>query len=389
MRKTAWMLTVLFATAALLACSGGGDKKTSDAQAGDSTQDAPADVPAADVPEADVPAGDVTPDGAQADVPPQPDTVEDILQDLERPDGVGDQKADDDESAEPDVATPGTVSATGSLALSDAPVEATDDGMYILALLPPDYQFGGDPGADILAVIPLSPGAAYTGTKLTIPADGNTFKLWDPDAQGNPVLPDPFLTPPGKFTFLAAYMPHADGGNGPSHATFKSIEIKQVPAVVDLGDLVLDAAGEPPAGCKYEGKYQLETIACGELDITTEFKASVTLTQATVSSLDGGGCRIETFNSGPTCAEQEIIDIVETEPGQWAATYQGVSACNPDACKFNDDDAACVLGDRKGEGTLTIEELDGGKLKLSETSSVTLCAKYNMLPTVSVFFPIN
>ncbi|MBM4354377.1 MAG: hypothetical protein FJ109_11375 [Deltaproteobacteria bacterium] len=380
--KMTLTIVALLALTATVACSGGGDKKPQDVKGNDVTGDAAADVPL-DVP-ADAPLGDAAPDGPAAELPPVPDAAADVAPPGETQDG----RVEDDILVKPDVEETGPVSVAGTLALSNAPVPPTDDGMYILALLPPDYPFGGDPGKDILAALPLFPGAGYSGDSYAIPAQGNTFLQWDADAQGSPIVPVPFETLPGKFTFLAAYKAHADDAGDPTHVTFMQVEVVEVPAVLDLGALVLTAMEGPPS-CKYEGKYELESIACNDLDITADFKASVTKTQITVSSLEGGGCRIEASNSGPSCAEQEIIDLVEADPGLWNAAYQGVSSCNPDACKFNDDDAPCVLGDRKGEGTIAIQEQEEGKIKLTENSPVTLCAKYDKLPTITVFFPIN
>ena len=96
-------------------------------------------------------------------------------------------------------------------------------------------------------------------------------------------------------------------------------------------------------GCPPAGVYTLISFKCGAQDITTVWKSIIPSTTLTFSSQDAT-CKMVITNTSPACKETQEETFVFGAQGSHAVA--GITSCNPAGCKFNADDAPCVVGDR-------------------------------------------
>jgi hypothetical protein len=256
---------------------------------------------------------------------------------------------------------------------------------YIVALLPGDYVFapGMDPGPDILAAAIALVGKDYDGSAMALPEKGLVINQWLP-GNDNPMSAFPYLALPGTYVLLIAFQPSFGSDSQPSHVYFGKIDVEAVPAVESLGDVVLSAMGSGPDECPFTGEYSLFSIACDDLDVTAGFKETVTSTTVSITQSDGGGCAISAMNMNDVCMETEDI-LAEQGPDNWFFDYKGVTSCMPSGCSFNQDDAPCVVGDRKGQATGSIEWTGNGKLKVTASEPAGhFCTDIGKAPTIMV-----
>lgn len=126
------------------------------------------------------------------------------------------------------------------------------------------------------------------------------------------------------------------------------------------GGDVADAVGEASAGgCALAGSWQLDLYRCGEFDITSSWKASVDSSVVTFTEAAGGGCEVLVTHTAGGCEEQETLSLSASGGDQWSGTSQGITSCEPAGCSFNEDDAACELGDRAGPVSFEAKIEDG------------------------------
>jgi outer membrane protein assembly factor BamB len=112
------------------------------------------------------------------------------------------------------------------------------------------------------------------------------------------------------------------------------------------------AVWDGPAACPVDGTYQLTRIACGDQDITAEWKARVPDTTATVVR-QGDGCTATLVNRSSACVETQTFSA-QPGVGEWTLTTPGISACDPDGCTFGAGDDPCRAGDRAQSYTETL-----------------------------------
>jgi len=108
----------------------------------------------------------------------------------------------------------------------------------------------------------------------------------------------------------------------------------------------------------------------------------VTTSVATVTSGANGGCHGVLVNTGVSCQETEEYDASlsgETD----SVTATGITVCNPGGCKFDQNDAACVVGDRTGTYTETTG-ISGSTMTATRNDALAICHAYGQ-PTTTVW----
>jgi hypothetical protein len=108
--------------------------------------------------------------------------------------------------------------------------------------------------------------------------------------------------------------------------------------------VVKQMAGNTTApGCPPAGVYTLISFKCGASDITSVWKSIIPTTTLTFSS-QGTSCKMILTNTSSAC--MEIQEETFVFGAQGTHTNAGITSCSPVGCKFNADDAPCVVGDR-------------------------------------------
>ncbi len=115
--------------------------------------------------------------------------------------------------------------------------------------------------------------------------------------------------------------------------------------------------------CPWVGRWTLRSVKCSTFDFA-EWYDDHTGATLDIAQADQGGCDVVATVSGATCEESESWHFTSPVGINVDLTYNGISACNPDACTFNGPDAPCQVGDRAG-GTETISVDDAtGELQM-------------------------
>jgi hypothetical protein len=96
-------------------------------------------------------------------------------------------------------------------------------------------------------------------------------------------------------------------------------------------------------GCPPAGVYTLISFKCGATDITSVWKSIIPTSTLTFSS-QGTSCKMVITNTSSACMETQEETFVFGDQGSHVAA--GITSCSPAGCKFNADDAPCVIGDR-------------------------------------------
>jgi hypothetical protein len=149
--------------------------------------------------------------------------------------------------------------------------------------------------------------------------------------------------------------------------------------VVGLASGCSDSGGGKALSCPMSGAWALTSMSCGSTDITAPWKARVTSSVVTYTSGANGGCHGVMVNTGPNCQETVEYDANlsgETETGNGT----GITACNPSACKFDPNDAACVVGDGTGTYTRTTV-ISGSTMTITSSDAQSLCGSYGQSTT--------
>lgn len=164
------------------------------------------------------------------------------------------------------------------------------------------------------------------------------------DMVGNPQMPDPTDGSGDETTDDPGLPPSAgvDGGTEP-----------------------------PPPECPLQGEWLLVGYACGDLDITDDWMASIDTSVLTIEAgLIEGMCTVHVDHESDTCGELEVLEVM-VDGSAWSGQSLGIQSCQPDGCTFNEDDAACEPGDRSGpvqvgytlvDDTLTLTRSGGGDI---------------------------
>ena len=128
------------------------------------------------------------------------------------------------------------------------------------------------------------------------------------------------------------------------------------------------------------GSWRLIQFECGEYDITDDwFAAILSTTIAVVGTADS--CSMALTNASDSCVEvQEFLYTVgeDTLSGE----SLGIVNCDPDACKFTEEDAPCEVGDgaggSTGEASFTVV---GDVLTVTNEEPEGLCGELTMVQT--------
>ncbi len=126
----------------------------------------------------------------------------------------------------------------------------------------------------------------------------------------------------------------------------------------DAGPDVTDTAPEALQTCVWVGVWELTAVNCGSFPFDEWYEVFDT----TVMSLThdpAGGCAVAFTWSGETCQESEQWQMADPVGTSVETTYLGVDDCSPADCTFANGDDACVIGDRTGTDTLTIDDSSG------------------------------
>jgi hypothetical protein len=154
------------------------------------------------------------------------------------------------------------------------------------------------------------------------------------------------------------------------------------PGCSDSGGRHADSDSGNPLSCPMSGTWALTSMSCGSTDITAPWKARVTSSVVIFTSGANGGCHGVLVNTGPNCQETAEYDASlsgETEAGN--AT--GITACNPSGCKFDPNDAPCVVGDGSGTYTRTTV-ISGSTMTVTSSDAQGLCGAFAQ-PTTQVW----
>jgi hypothetical protein len=136
---------------------------------------------------------------------------------------------------------------------------------------------------------------------------------------------------------------------------------------------------EKPRSCPMSGTWALTSMSCGSTDITADWKARVTSSVVTFTSGANGGCHGVLVNTGPNCQETAEYDASlsgETETDN----NTGITVCNPSACQFDPNDAACVVGDGAGTSTETTV-ISGSTMTITSNDAQGFCVVYGQSTT--------
>jgi hypothetical protein len=109
-----------------------------------------------------------------------------------------------------------------------------------------------------------------------------------------------------------------------------------------FGVIKRKTATMPAPGCPPAGIYTLISFKCGAMDITSTWKSIIPSTTLTFSS-DGASCKMVITNTSSACKETREETFVFGSQGSHVGA--GVTSCDPAGCKFNANDAPCVIGD--------------------------------------------
>jgi hypothetical protein len=151
------------------------------------------------------------------------------------------------------------------------------------------------------------------------------------------------------------------------------------PGCSDSGGRHADSDSGNPPSCPMSGTWALTSMSCGSTDITTDWKARVTSSVMTFASGASGGCHAVLVNTGPNCQETAEYDASlsgETETDN----NTGITVCNPSGCKFDPNDAACVVGDGAGTSTETTV-ISGSTMTVTSTGAQGLCGAFGQSTT--------
>jgi hypothetical protein len=96
-------------------------------------------------------------------------------------------------------------------------------------------------------------------------------------------------------------------------------------------------------GCPAAGVYHLISFKCGAMDITSVWKGIIPSNTLTFSS-QGTSCKMLMTMTAEACKETQEETFVFGPTGTHVGA--GITSCNPVGCKFNANDAPCMVGDR-------------------------------------------
>lgn len=149
------------------------------------------------------------------------------------------------------------------------------------------------------------------------------------------------------------------------------------------GDGDTDASAADDAGsftCPAVGTWELESIVCATTDVTDGFRMTIPTTIAVITQSESGGCDIVLTNENDACHEEQSFH--DTPIGDtWMVASSGITACDPDACVFNESDAPCEIGDRVETFTESVT-FDGEDRFSSTRASGGICAAFSLSPTI-------
>lgn len=157
---------------------------------------------------------------------------------------VGLELGTPDDQTSTDQTSTGAISVAGTLSLVDAPIAALDTSAYWIGLYPPDFKEGDEPTSKLLGIFSFAPGAAYTGTSISIPDQGDTFLTWDLQAEDGPVMDYPYAATAGNYIVVVSLALDDSTAHTAAYYYAAPVEIPSVPYTLDLGQVTLDVVPE-------------------------------------------------------------------------------------------------------------------------------------------------
>ncbi|HEY0708708.1 MAG TPA: DUF1566 domain-containing protein [Polyangia bacterium] len=313
----AWVL--LGSISALGGCGGNGSETTADALA-PGTMDGPAPR---------LPDGGSSPEtGAQ----PTPDGGAPVNQDVGAP-------GPDAASPSPDVGSVGDVASNG---MTQALITAAAGGKVSLGSLRADFPAGALAADTTITVrsvdvSTLPEASSIISAVYDLGPDGTTFAK---PVELNFEFDNSKLVA-GEVAHIAFVkgstwerLADSQAKNGKITATTTHFTM--------FGVVKSKATTMPVAGCPAAGVYTLISFKCGAMDITSVWKSIIPSSTLTFSS-QGPSCKMVITNTADACKETREETFVFGAQG--SHTVAGVTSCNPAGCKFNANDAPCVVGD--------------------------------------------
>jgi hypothetical protein len=149
------------------------------------------------------------------------------------------------------------------------------------------------------------------------------------------------------------------------------------------GGATTDAAAS--GNCTFKGTYALEQKLCGTSDVTTQWKTVIPTEALEVTDKEGGGCTMQITHTSPgVCVEVESIDATLVSGSSYSFAFLGITSCSPAACKFTNNDAPCLVGDRVKTETATVV-IEGANIRITTPSKAgDICGG---MADVNVFAP--
>lgn len=202
-----------------------------------------------------------------------------------------------------------SITLTGTLNL-EGTIDATDIGGFALALLPADYELGGDPTSDMLAGVGIDASTGYTGGDFSVPSSTVLLTFdYDQTTHEITVGPDAYAGSVGSYSLVVAFFPDFTDGfdthEDPTHLTMETlveIEITSLPATVNIGTVTIPEA-------------QFET----EVALTGDLSLSDTIDPVT----EGGGFIIFLLPDGYVLMGNPSDDVIGAVISEVEAGYTG------------------------------------------------------------------
>jgi hypothetical protein len=138
-------------------------------------------------------------------------------------------------------------------------------------------------------------------------------------------------------------------------------------------------ADAPGATCPLVGRWVMTSVFCNTTDVTADVRSTGGLTEMRIDfTTDATGpCHMAGTFTGPTCVEVEEHEASLQGDQLTVALGGGITSCQPAACKFNMNDAACANGDRANTGTgLTTAMVTGSMMVVTNRPPEGVCQRF-------------
>ncbi|MEQ1567055.1 MAG: hypothetical protein ABMA64_15560 [Myxococcota bacterium] len=110
--------------------------------------------------------------------------------------------------------------------------------------------------------------------------------------------------------------------------------------------------------CPWKGTWELAAVKCGEFDFGAWYDDHSGATLE-IDHDPEGGCAVVAQVAGPTCTRTEAWRLSVPLGSNVEATYDGVTACEPESCTFSTSEPTCAPGELTGGATVEIDAAGG------------------------------